>query len=96
MAGRVALEEPAGPIGLGVIDAMLGPKAGVEKTGIELMLHLPLKDARDAFEKAYLEALLAECDWGMSRAAERAGLDRTNLYRKVKQLGIEAPGKEKA
>ena len=31
----------------------------------------------------------------MSRAAERAGLDRTNLYRKVKQLGIEAPGKEK-
>ena len=95
MAGRVALEEPAGPIGLGVIDAMLGPKAGVEKTGIELMLHLPLKDARDAFEKAYLEALLAECDWGMSRAAERAGLDRTNLYRKVKQLGIEAPGKEK-
>ena len=95
LAGRIALEEPAGPIGLAVIDAMLGPKAGVEKTGIELMLHLPLKDARDAFEKAYLEALLAECDWGMSRAAERAGLDRTNLYRKVKQLGIEAPGKEK-
>jgi transcriptional regulator of acetoin/glycerol metabolism len=31
----------------------------------------------------------------MSRAADRAGLDRTNLYRKVKQLGIEAPGKEK-
>ncbi len=95
LVGRIALEEPAGPIGLAVIDAMLGPKAGAEKTGIELMLHLPLKDARDAFEKAYLEALLAECDWGMSRAAERAGLDRTNLYRKVKQLGIDAPGKEK-
>jgi two-component system, NtrC family, nitrogen regulation response regulator NtrX len=93
LAGRFALEDGAGPIAQDIIDAALGPKAGKEKSGIDLMLHLPLKDARDAFEKAYLEALLEECDWGMSRAAERAGLDRTNLYRKVKQLGIEAPGK---
>jgi len=95
LAGRLALEGGSGPIDLVAIDAALGPKAGKEKTGIELMLNLPLKDARDAFEKAYLEALLEECDWGMSRAADRAGLDRTNLYRKVKQLGIEAPGKDK-
>ena len=94
LAGRVALEGGAGPIGEEVIDTALGPRPGKEKTGVELMLNLPLKDARDAFEKAYLEALLAECDWGMSRAAERAGLDRTNLYRKVKQLGIEAPEKK--
>ena len=32
----------------------------------------------------------------VSARLERAGLDRTNLYRKVKQLGIEAPGKEKS
>jgi DNA-binding NtrC family response regulator len=94
LAARLALEDGAGPIDLDVIDAALGPRAGKEKTGVELMLNLPLKDARDAFEKAYLEALLAECDWGMSRAADRAGLDRTNLYRKVKQLGIEAPEKK--
>ena len=93
LAGRMALEEGGGPIDLAAIDATLGPKPGADKTGIDLMLHLPLKEARDAFEKAYLEALLGECDWGMSRAADRAGLDRTNLYRKVKQLGIEAPGK---
>ncbi|MDO9226257.1 MAG: sigma-54 dependent transcriptional regulator [Pseudomonadota bacterium] len=95
LTGRLALDDGVGPIDLDAIDAALGPRAGKEKTGVELMLNLPLKDARDAFEKAYLEALLAACDWGMSRAAERAGLDRTNLYRKVKQLGIEAPGKEK-
>jgi two-component system nitrogen regulation response regulator NtrX len=78
------------------VEAILGkPAKATGPAGIELMLHLPLKDARDAFEKAYLEALLTECNWGMSRAADRAGLDRTNLYRKVKQLGIEAPGKEK-
>ncbi|MDD5389386.1 MAG: sigma-54 dependent transcriptional regulator [Gallionellaceae bacterium] len=94
-AARLALEDGGGPIDLEAVDAALPAKAGQEKTGIDLMLHLPLKDARDAFEKAYLEALLGECDWGMSRAADRAGLDRTNLYRKVKQLGIEAPGKDK-
>lgn len=93
LAGRLALEGGEGPIDQSALDATLGPRPGKEKSGIDLMLHLPLKDARDMFEKAYLEALLAECDWGMSRAADRAGLDRTNLYRKVKQLGIEAPGK---
>ncbi len=95
LAGRLALESGGAPVDQDVVDAVLGPRAGKARTGVELMLNLPLKDARDAFEKAYLEALLTECDWGMSRAAERAGLDRTNLYRKVKQLGIEAPGKEK-
>ena len=95
LAGRIALEDGGGPVEWAVIDAALGPRVEKEKNGIDLMLHMPLKDARDAFEKAYLEALLGECDWGMSRAADRAGLDRTNLYRKVKQLGIEAPGKEK-
>jgi DNA-binding NtrC family response regulator len=75
---------------------MLGIKSeAASPVGIGLMLNLPLKDARDAFEKAYLEALLAQCGWAMSKTAERAGLDRTNLYRKVKQLGIETPGREK-
>ncbi len=96
MAGRLALEGGEEPVDTGAVEAILGkPAQATGPAGIELMLHLPLKEARDAFEKAYLEALLAECNWGMSRAAERAGLDRTNLYRKVKQLGIEAPGKEK-
>ncbi len=97
LAGRLALEESDEPVDVPAVEAILGkPAKATGPAGIDLMLHLPLKDARDAFEKAYLEALLAECNWGMSRAAERAGLDRTNLYRKVKQLGIEAPGKEKA
>lgn len=96
LAGRLALEDGDQPVEVAAVEAILGkPGKATGPAGIDLMLHLPLKDARDAFEKAYLEALLEECNWGMSRAAERAGLDRTNLYRKVKQLGIEAPGKEK-
>jgi DNA-binding NtrC family response regulator len=96
LAGRLALESGEGPIDAGTVEAMLGiSKADASPVGIDLMLHLPLKDARDAFEKAYLEALLAQCGWAMSKTAERAGLDRTNLYRKVKQLGIETPGRDK-
>jgi DNA-binding NtrC family response regulator len=96
LAGRLALEAGEGPIEAATVEAMLGiSSVAASPVGIELMLHLPLKDARDAFEKAYLEALLDQCGWAMSKTAERAGLDRTNLYRKVKQLGIEAPGREK-
>jgi len=96
LAGRLALEPGEGPIESGTVEAMLGISvAAASPVGIGLMLHLPLKDARDAFEKAYLEALLAQCGWAMSKTAERAGLDRTNLYRKVKQLGIETPGRDK-
>ncbi|MEW5769123.1 MAG: sigma-54 dependent transcriptional regulator [Pseudomonadota bacterium] len=95
MAGRLALNGGEAPIEAAELKSILGASRRGGQGGIDLMLHLPLKDARDQFEKAYLEALLDECHWGMSRAAERAGLDRTNLYRKVKQLGIEAPAKGK-
>mgnify|MGYP005845363607 CR=1 FL=1 len=96
LAGRLALAGGDAPIEAAEVKAILGPsKKSGHASGIDLMLHLPLKDARDQFEKAYLEAMLEECHWGMSRAAERAGLDRTNLYRKVKQLGIEVPSKDK-
>ena len=100
LAGRLALsvsqDDGASEIGVEAVREILGGGDGASGPGgIDLMLHLPLKEARDAFERAYLEALLRECGWAMSKTADRAGLDRTNLYRKVKQLGIEAPGKEK-
>lgn len=53
-----------------------------------LPLDLPLRDARDAFERVYFEHHLALESSNMSRVAERVGLERTHLYRKLKQLGI--------
>jgi DNA-binding NtrC family response regulator len=50
---------------------------------------IPLRDARDAFERAYFEYHLAREKGSMTRIAEKAGLERTHLYRKLKQLGIE-------
>jgi two-component system nitrogen regulation response regulator NtrX len=49
---------------------------------------LPLREAREAFERIYFEQLLGREQSNMSRVAERAGLERTHLYRKLKQLSI--------
>jgi DNA-binding NtrC family response regulator len=49
---------------------------------------LPLREAREAFERIYFEQLLGREQANMSRVAERAGLERTHLYRKLKQLNI--------
>lgn len=52
-------------------------------------LDKPLRDARDAFEKAYFEYHLAKEGGSMTRVAEKTGLERTHLYRKLKQLGVD-------
>ena len=52
-------------------------------------LDQPLREARDAFEKAYFEFHLAKEGGSMTRVAEKTGLERTHLYRKLKQLGVD-------
>ena len=52
-------------------------------------LSQPLREARDAFEKAYFEFHLAQEGGSMTRVAEKTGLERTHLYRKLKQLGVD-------
>lgn len=76
-------------IDLGDVEALLGGAAKMDGGALAELFSLPLKEARDAFEKAYLEAVLRECG-SMSRAAERSGLERTHLYRKLKQLGVKS------
>ena len=52
-------------------------------------LEKPLREARDEFEKAYFEFHLAREGGSMTRVAEKTGLERTHLYRKLKQLGVD-------
>jgi DNA-binding NtrC family response regulator len=52
-------------------------------------LDKPLRDARDEFEKCYFEFHLAREGGSMTRVAEKTGLERTHLYRKLKQLGVD-------
>jgi DNA-binding NtrC family response regulator len=53
------------------------------------MLDKPLRESRDEFEKAYFEYHLANENGSMTRVAEKTGLERTHLYRKLKQLGVD-------
>ena len=52
-------------------------------------LDLPLREARDAFERAYFEYHLTQENGSMTRVADKTGLERTHLYRKLKQLGVD-------
>ena len=52
-------------------------------------LDRPLREARDAFEKSYFEFHLSQESGSMTRVAEKTGLERTHLYRKLKQLGVD-------
>jgi two-component system nitrogen regulation response regulator NtrX len=54
-----------------------------------LAYDLPLREARDQFEKDYLEYQLRACDGSIGKLAKRVGMERTHLYRKLRSLGIE-------
>ena len=72
------------PIGLVMMQADLGPQP--EQS---FNLDRPLREARDAFEKSYFEFHLARESGSMTRVADKTGLERTHLYRKLKQLGVD-------
>jgi two-component system, NtrC family, nitrogen regulation response regulator NtrX len=63
------------------------PEATVEDTQREKTL----KEAREAFERAYILSELRAHDWNMTRTAEKLGIERSHLYRKLKTYGITPP-----
>ena len=73
-----------GGLGLPTMPVDLGPQS--EQS---FDLDRPLREARDAFEKSYFEFHLARENGSMTRVAEKTGLERTHLYRKLKQLGVD-------
>jgi two-component system, NtrC family, nitrogen regulation response regulator NtrX len=60
----------------------------------EVAFDRPYREAREAFERIYFEHLLAREHGSMSRVAERSGLERTHLYRKLKALGLPVGRRE--
>ncbi len=61
-----------------------------------ISLNQPLREARDEFERIYFEYHLVRENHSMTRVSERTGLERTHLYRKLKQLGIDTSRKKNA
>ena len=60
----------------------------------EVAFDRPYREAREAFERVYFEHLLARENGSMSRVADRSGLERTHLYRKLKALGLPVGRRE--
>jgi DNA-binding NtrC family response regulator len=89
---NLALHAGHGELTPDLVKRLLGEAAAVkEAVAPEItarFFELPLREAREAFERIYFEQLLGREQSNMSRVAERAGLERTHLYRKLKQLSI--------
>ena len=70
------------------VNRLLAPYVVKNTLGAADALDLPLREARDIFERHYFEHHIKLENGNMSRVAEKVGLERTHLYRKLKQLGI--------
>ena len=90
--GLSALEEE---IGLDDVERVLAART-TPTAAPEVALDRPYREAREAFERAYFEHLLAREHGSMSKVAERSGLERTHLYRKLKALGLPVGRREES
>ncbi len=94
-AGRVVVNTvaslPALPSALNMVVSMDAEPIYDALVQVEQRFDLdkPLREARDAFEKAYFEYNLVQEGGSMTRVAEKTGMERTHLYRKLKQLGVD-------
>jgi DNA-binding NtrC family response regulator len=76
-------------IALDELESALPPVSDQEISLLKLdLLSLPLREAREQFEKAYLTQQLALCDGKVGQLAKRVGMERTHLYRKLRALDI--------
>ncbi|MBI4938512.1 MAG: response regulator [Nitrosomonadales bacterium] len=75
-------------------DAGQGDAAAEMAAQSPLPLDLPLREARDIFDSLYFNYHMRRENGNMARVAQKAGLERTHLYRKLKQLGIKFAKKE--
>jgi len=76
-------------ISLEDVERTLPQPVNARQLAHELQFDLPLRDARDAFERVYFEYHIGKEGGNISRVADTVGLERTHLYRKLKQLGIK-------
>ena len=90
MVERLVIMAPGDVIGADDLPAPLRPKDAAGAAAGEPR-ERSLKEARDNFERAYILAELRAQDWNMTRTAERLGIERSHLYRKIKAYGITPP-----
>jgi two-component system nitrogen regulation response regulator NtrX len=90
MVERLVIMSPRDVIGPENLPPPLRPR-DAEPTTDDGLRERTLKEAREAFERAYILSELRANEWNMTRTAERLGIERSHLYRKLKAYGISAP-----
>jgi two-component system, NtrC family, nitrogen regulation response regulator NtrX len=92
MVERLVIMAPGDVITAEDLPAPLRPKEAAAHAGEAR--DRSLKDARDNFERAYILAELRANDWNVTRTAERLGIERSHLYRKLKAYSINPPKRD--
>jgi DNA-binding NtrC family response regulator len=87
---RLLVAGGAEEISLAELEKQLAPAAGVLEPLVKQdLLSLPLREARESFERAYLMQQLALSGGRVGLLAKRVGMERTHLYRKLRALGVD-------
>lgn len=87
---RLLMSNADEEISLEEVEAEISSSADTDEPLVKQdLLSLPLREAREQFERAYLQQQLALCDGKVGKLAQRVGMERTHLYRKLRSLGVD-------
>jgi len=87
---RVLILGAGEEIRLEEIERELAVKSSIDEPLVKQdLLALPLREAREQFERAYLQQQLLLCNGKVGQLAKRVGMERTHLYRKLRALGVD-------
>jgi len=87
---RLLLSESDDDISLEEVEAEINAAAPTGEPLVKQdLLSLPLREAREQFERTYLQQQLVLCDGKVGQLAKRVGMERTHLYRKLRSLGVD-------
>ncbi|HNP65341.1 MAG TPA: sigma-54 dependent transcriptional regulator [Woeseiaceae bacterium] len=87
---RLLLSGSDADIALDEVEAEISAITPVDEPLVKQdLLALPLREAREHFERSYLQQQLVLCDGKVGQLAKRVGMERTHLYRKLRSLGVD-------
>ncbi len=90
----LATGDVATPVTVANLPQDAWPSGGsARRDGMTDVIGLPLRDARERFEREYLNVQITRFGGNISRTAAFIGMERSALHRKLKSLGVEAPGR---
>jgi two-component system, NtrC family, nitrogen regulation response regulator NtrX len=90
----LATGEPSSPVTVDALPPEAWPSAAFSQhQGLQEVIGMPLRDARERFEREYLNVQITRFGGNISRTAAFIGMERSALHRKLKSLGVDAPGR---